>query len=59
MLIAYRSTNTTVLIGAAASEWKHTVPAGDLSVVSKIVLVIAPKSTGRVRIDNVRLATVR
>jgi hypothetical protein len=42
----------------AASEWKHTAAAGDLSAVSKIVLVIAPKSTGRVRIDNVRLAVL-
>ena len=42
----------------AASEWKHTAAAGDLSAVRKIVLVIAPKSTGRVRIDNVRLAVL-
>lgn len=42
----------------AASEWKHTAAAGDLSAVSKIVLVIAPKSAGRVRIDNVRLAVL-
>ena len=39
-----------------ASGWKHTEPAGGLSGVSKVVLLITPKAAGSVRIDNLRLA---
>ena len=41
---------------SAASNWEHNQPAGDLSGVHKIILLLAPKSAGVVRVDNMRLA---
>ncbi|MFH1732936.1 MAG: hypothetical protein ABIF82_14970 [Planctomycetota bacterium] len=41
---------------SAVSNWEHNQPAGDLSAVHKVILLVSPKSSGVVRIDNVRLA---
>lgn len=41
---------------SAASNWEHNQPAGDLSAVHKIILLISPKSAGVVRVGNMRLA---
>jgi len=43
---------------SAASNWEHNQPAGDLSTVHKVILLISPKSAGVVRVDNMRLATL-
>ena len=41
---------------SVASDWQHNEPAGDLSAVSKVVVLISPKAAGAVRVDNLRLA---
>jgi len=42
----------------AASNWEHNQPAGDLSAVHKVILLVSPKSSGVVRVDNMRLAVL-
>jgi len=41
---------------SAASNWEHNQPAGDLSAVRKVILLVSPKSSCVVRVDNMRLA---
>ena len=38
------------------SKWEHNQSAGDLSTVHKIILLVSAKSSGVVRVDNMRLA---
>ncbi len=52
--IVYRLDQT--YFKSEASGWKHTERAGDLSGVSKVLLLIRPEEAGAVRIDNLRLA---